>query len=188
MMDNTCLDTCPTALKGFTMKSFLGVLAFAVVGPAWAADFAIDLKVEAGKSAQTAHASKVDVGTPPAARPVLDIKAGQRVQARWRLTCTAARQPVKDVLVHFFVVREKKTGQRALPKLDKTVTVESALTMDFTTGAQADGELGIAMDQPGVYLVRVETQGAAGAGSGSECFAALDLVVHKRPQPSPVEK
>lgn len=144
-------------------------------GPANAADFAMDLQLKAGKAVQTTHERKIGLGSKPQPRPVLKIKAGQRIHAHWQLRCTAAAQPIKDVLVHFFVVREKKAGQAALPRLDKTVAVESALTMDFKTGAKSDGELDFVVDQPGAYLVRVETRGA---GAGSETFAALDLVVH----------
>ncbi|HZU38820.1 MAG TPA: hypothetical protein VFA18_23025 [Gemmataceae bacterium] len=143
--------------------------------PAWGADFAIDLKVKTGKAAQIAHAHKAGIGSKPERRPVLEIKAGQRVHAQWQLRCSAAAQPVKDVLIHFFVVREKKTGQAALPRLDKTVTVESALSMDFKAGAKTDGELDFVLDKAGVYLVRLETRGA---GAGSETYAALDVIVH----------
>ena len=65
-------------------------------------------------------------------------------------------------------------GQRAVPKLTKDVSAESALTMDFGPGEKAKGGLRFTIDRPGLYLMRLET---IGAPEGRECFSALDLVI-----------
>lgn len=143
----------------------------------FAADFAIDLQVDAGKTRKTSHAHTAGLSAKPEPRALLEIKAGQRVRAHWKLRCTATAQPVKDVLVHFFVVREPRVGQQAVPKLGKTVTVESALTMDFQTGSKSEGELEFVLNHPGAYLVRLETMGAAGGRGDAEPFADMDVKV-----------
>jgi hypothetical protein len=140
-------------------------------------EFAIDLEARAGKESKTAHAEAAALGAAPKPRAVLEAKAGERVTVKWALRCTDAKETYKDVIVHFFAVREEKTGQQAVPKLDKDVAAESALTMDFKPKDAADGELSFTVDRPGSYLLRLETIGAAAGLEGHEHFAALDLVV-----------
>jgi hypothetical protein len=70
-----------------------------------------------------------------------------------------------------------KVGQTTVPKLNRGVAAESALTMDFRPKESTHGELTFRIDTPGVYLVRVETIGAAVGLEGHEHFATLDVVV-----------
>lgn len=144
---------------------------------AWANHFTIDVKVQAGKEGKTAHAETAGFGVKPKARGIIELKKGQRVTVKWVLQSAAARGKVEDVLVHFFVVQEEKAGQRAVPKLTQDVTVETALTMDFKPKDKAESELSFQIDKPGVYLLRLETIGAAKGEDAHEHFAALDLVV-----------
>jgi len=135
-------------------------------------DFAIELKVATGEANQMAHESKA-AAERAKARPQLEAKAGAPLRATWQLRCSRAAEPITDVTVHFFVVREAKVGQRALPKLDFTVAAESALTMDFQTGDRAEGDLSFRLEQPGAYLVRLEALDSKGEPLA---FAALDVV------------
>jgi hypothetical protein len=151
-------------------------LLFSAVA-ARADDFAIDLEARAGKESRTAHAEAVALGATLRPRAVLEAKAGERVTVKWVLRCTDPKETYKDVIVHFFAAREAKTGQQAVPKLDKDVAAESALTMDFKPKDAADGELSFTVERPGSYLLRLETIGAAVGLEGHESFAALDLVV-----------
>jgi hypothetical protein len=139
--------------------------------------FAIDLEARAGKESKTAHAEAAALGATPKPRPVLEVKAGERVTVKWTLRCTDPKETYKDVVVHFFAVKEEKTGQQAVPKLDRDVTAESALTMDFKPKDANDAELSFTVDRPGSYLLRLETIGAAVGLEGHEHYAALDLVV-----------
>jgi hypothetical protein len=142
--------------------------------------FAIDLTVQAGKVNKTVHAAKAPqdfaLGHKPAARPVLEVKAGSAVTVRWSLTRSTGQAALKSVLVHAFVAPEEKLGQTAVPRKDKDNPVESALVMDFRPGGKAEGEVTFTPDRPGAYLLRLETIGAA-TTDGRESFAALDLVV-----------
>jgi hypothetical protein len=139
--------------------------------------FTIDLKVEASGGSRTVHAQAATLGGRPGSRPLLEGTPGKSIAIHWTLTSTHPKGTFKDVLVHFFVVKEEKAGQQAVPRLDKNVEVESALTMDFKPGDKAQGEQTFQIDKPGVYLVRLETVGASVGGDGHEHFAALDLVI-----------
>src|SRR5205807_1401657 len=112
----------------------------------------------------------------PEPRPVLVAKADTPVTVKWTLRNTDPTATVKDVLVHFFAVREEKANQQEVPKLNKDVAAESALTMDFKPKDKAAGELTFTVAKPGTYLLRLEAKGAAGK-DGREPFVALDLVV-----------
>jgi hypothetical protein len=136
------------------------------------------LQVRAGAAEKTAGPETAALGQKPQSRGVVDARTGERLSIRWTLASNDARTTYKDVIVHLFVVRVEKTGLATVPKLDRGVVCESALSMDFKPNDKAAGELTLAIDQPGTYLLRVETIGAAVGVDGHEHFAALDLVVH----------
>jgi len=110
-------------------------------------------------------------------RAVLEIKAGDRVTVKWKLSGTDDKAVLKDVTVHFYAVQEETAGQKAAPKLDKGVVAESALTMDFGPQDKNESELRFTIDKPGWYLLRLETIGAATDLSGHEDYAAIDVKV-----------
>jgi hypothetical protein len=144
--------------------------------PLQAKPFAIDLQAQAGTGTQTAHAEIQSPEVKPKPRLTLTATAGTPLQVKWVLSNTDTKTKVLDVLVHFFVVKEEKPNQPEVPKLDKDVLAESALTMDFGPGDKAEGEMTLSVAQPGCYLIRLETRGTADK-IGHEHFAALDLVV-----------
>ena len=158
---------------------FLGWL----LGPAvvQAEPFSIDLNIEAGKVSKTAHADTAPPSATPKARPVLETKAGDQITIRWKLTNTDPKSTFNDVLVHFYVVREGTAGQRAVPRLDKDVVAETALTMDFKPKDKAEGSVQIHIAQPGSYLVRLEPIATGVCKVGRAPFAALDLVIRQKP-------
>ena len=158
------------------------LLVLAVLGtlfPAAAAaePFAIDFTVRAGKVSRTAHAESAARLATPKERACLEVKAGERLTVRWKLSSTDPKETVKDVTVHFFAVKEEKVNQPSVPKLDKGVVAESALSMDFGPKDKNEGELTFTIDKPGCYLLRLETIGAIGGLAGHEDFAALDVKV-----------
>lgn len=154
-------------------------LALLLASGARAADFAIELQVQVGKQSLTAREEKADVGATPKKRAVLRIKVGDKIRVRWTMT-NRDKAASKNVLVHFFAVKETELGQKVMPKLDKGVQAESALVMDFNPKDKAAGELNFAVPQPGPYLLRLETIGAAVGERGQEFFAALELLVEER--------
>jgi hypothetical protein len=157
--------------------ALVGLVTLACLAPAGRADdFAIDLEARVGKTSRTAHAERLAVGAPSTGRELLELKAGDRVTVKWTLTCTARREVFKDVVVHLFIVKEEKAGQRTVPKLDRDVLAETAATMDFMPKDRAEGELTFTVEKAGAYLLRLETVGAARGFDSHEQFAALDLV------------
>jgi hypothetical protein len=155
--------------------SLLMLGASAPVAPAH--HFTIDLQVEAAGQSRTAHAETLALAAKPKTRPVLHVKRGDRVKVKWVLTNSHAKDSFKDVVIHFFAVKEEQADQRVVPKLGKSVTVESASTVDFRPGDKTRAELSFTIDAPGAYLLRLETIGAAIEPGGHEHYAALDVVV-----------
>ncbi len=143
---------------------------------AWADPLVISLEAKAGK-AKAVRGTGAAHGGKPRARAVLDVKAGGRVTVTWTLRNADPKAAFKDVLVHFFAVREKEIGQAAVPRLDRGVIVESALTVDLNPKDRTQGEIDFVVEKPGSYLVRLETIGAAAVRGAPEYSAALDLRV-----------
>lgn len=157
--------------------TFATCLLMLVCSVSRADHFAIDLKVQAGKNSKSAQEETASLGSKAKKRMVLNAKVGDRIVVKWTLTNKNAKTAVKNVLVHFFAVKQEELGQKTTPKLDKGVVAESALVMDFNPKDKTHGELSFVVDRPGPYLLRVETIGAAIGDSGHEHFAALDLLV-----------
>jgi hypothetical protein len=142
--------------------------------PAWAEHTKIQLNVTSPRGEQTAF---VDQTPPPSGknpRPVLQARAGDAITYQWVLTNVYPHKTLENVVVHFFVAREGKVGQKDLPDLGGDVALEVAFDMDFKPGGKAGQRGRVRIDAPGVYLVRVETRQTQ---SDHEHFAAIDLVV-----------
>jgi hypothetical protein len=170
----------PRKVLSVRLHITLGLIVF--VGPflacqARADGFVIDLEVKAAKVRKTAHEEMANASRKPSARIALNAKAGDSIMVHWKMSHPGPNDTAKDVLVHFFVVRETQAGQQAVPKLDKGVIVESALTMDFKPRDKTEGDMVFAIPKWGCYLIRLETVGAAHGIDEHEQFAALDLVV-----------
>ena len=142
--------------------------------PARAEHAKITLDVVAPDGQQTAHMDQTppDWGKNP--RPVVRAKVGEAVKIHWMFVNIYPHKTLENVVVHFFVVREAKVGQKELPALDENVVIESAFDMDFKPGAQAGQRQMLRLREPGVYLIRVES---GKTQSDHEHFAAIDLVI-----------
>ena len=109
-------------------------------------------------------------------RPVLKVKPNEPVRIQYMLTNVYPHKTLENVVVHFFVVREEKAGQKEIPDLKGEVVLESAFDMDFKPGGKAGQRTTLKIDEPGAYLIRVETRNTQ---SDHEHFAAIDLVVEQ---------
>ena len=160
-------------------RFLLGLATFGCLLPSAAATepFAIDLDVRSGKASKTAHAQSASLDAKLGERDVLEVKAGDRLTVKWRLSSTGPRTTIKNVTVHFFAVKEQRVGQRGVPKLNRDVVAETALSMDFGPKDKNEGTLHFTIDAPGCYLFRLETIGATASPAGHEDFAALDVKV-----------
>jgi hypothetical protein len=139
-------------------------------------EFALEVTATVSPGGQSAKARADRLESRSQLRPVLKLKRSQPITVKWIVTCTAPQANYKDLLIHLFVVKEQSAGQRAIPKLDKDVAAESALTMDFRPKDKARGEMHLRLESGGAYLLRLETVGAIGSAN-HEFSAALDLVV-----------
>jgi hypothetical protein len=115
---------------------------------------------------------------------VLTAKVGERIRIQYLLTNVYPHKTLENVVVHFFIARQEKVGQKELPDLKGDVVIETAFDMDFKPGGKAGQRSTLTIDTPGVYLLRVETRNTQ---SDHEHFAAIDLVVEKGTTPSAPE-
>lgn len=137
----------------------------------------INLDVETPRDRATAFVDQTppDHGKNP--RPVVRARVGDRIRVQWLMTNVYPHKTLEGVVVHFYVARQGTVGQEALPDLGDDVVLETAFDMDFKPGANAGARTSLTIDEPGAYLVRVESRLT---GSDHEHFAAIDLQVEGR--------
>jgi hypothetical protein len=160
-----------------TIAAILTAMTLALMPPAVRGEHAkITLEVTGPNGRQTAYMDQ----TPPEwgknPRPVLKVKPGDPVKIQWTFINVYPHKTLENVVVHFFVAREEKPGQKELPTLDEAVVLETAFDMDFRPGGKAGQRNTLRIHEPGVYLIRVES---GKTQSDHEHFAAIDLVVEE---------
>ena len=140
----------------------------------------INLEVAVGRDNVTAHVDQ----TPPEwgknPRPVVKARVNEPIRIHYLLTNVYPHKTLENVVVHFFIARQTKVGQKELPDLKGDVVLESAFDMDFKPGGKAGQRTTVKIDAPGVYLIRVETRNTQ---SDHEHFAAIDVVVGEAREP-----
>ena len=161
------------------MRHFIALaLAICVIAanpaPTRAEHAKINLDVSASGEQVTAFVDQTppDHGKNP--RPVIKVKAGEPIKIQWMFINIYPNKTLENVVVHFFVVREAKVGQKELPELNESVVLETAFDMDFRPGGKAGQRNTLRLSEPGVYLIRVES---GKTQSDHEHFAAIDLVI-----------
>jgi hypothetical protein len=145
--------------------------------PARAEHAKITLEVMAPNSRQAAFMDQTppDWGKNP--RPVVKAKVGDAIKIQWMFINIYPHKTLENVVVHFYVARETKVGQKELPEIDDEVVLETAFDMDFKPGSKAGQRNTIRLSEPGVYLIRVES---GKTQSDHEHFAAIDLVIEEK--------
>ena len=113
-------------------------------------------------------------------RPVLKARPGDPIRINWMLTNVYPHKTLENVVVHFYIARQEKVGQKRLPDLRGDVVLESAFDMDFKPGTKAGQRHTLRIDSPGIYLIRLET---GETKSDHEHFSAIDLVVEGEARP-----
>jgi hypothetical protein len=146
-----------------------------VSASAVASDMEISIDVKAnGQHVRSTRTEIEPSPQKPPARPVCRLKSHEDFIVSWKATNVGKGNAFKDVMIHCVVVAEKEPGQLTMPSL-KDPTQESALTMDFKPGSSASGKFSLAIDEPGAYLLRVETREMLNT-HGHEHYATIDLV------------
>jgi hypothetical protein len=161
-------------LATMTVLAVLGIAA-----PAARAEHAkVNLDVEAADGRkQTAFVDQTPPESGKNPRPILKAKVGEKLKVQWIFQNAYPNKTIPNVVVHFFVARQEKVGQKELPALGDDVVLETAFDMDFKPGAKAGARTTLKIDTPGVYLVRVESRQT---NSDHEHFAAIDLVIEDK--------
>ena len=144
---------------------------------AGAEHFEILLRVQAPGSQAEAFMDT----TPPIGgvnrRPVVKAKAGETIRVSWRMKSAYPHGVMKNVGVHFFVVREDQVGQKPVPDPAGTAgVVDNSFSMDFNPDSEATGAIRFKIMEPGNYLVRLQSENTH-QEHGHEHFSAIDLVV-----------
>ena len=91
-------------------------------------------------------------------RPVIKAKVNEPIRIQYLLTNVYPHKTLENVVVHFFIARQNKVGQKELPDLKGDVVMETAFDMDFKPGSKAGQRSTVKIDAPGVYLIRIETR------------------------------
>jgi hypothetical protein len=156
------------------------LLVFATVA-ARAEHAKINLDVTAGRETVSAHVDQTPPDSGKNPRPVLKARVREPIRIQYVLTNVYPHKTLENVVVHFYVVRQGKVGQKELPDLKGDVVLESAFDMDFKPGGKAGQRTTLKIDTPGVYLIRVESRNTQ---SDHEHFSAVDLVVGDEDTPA----
>jgi hypothetical protein len=134
----------------------------------------IQLDVVAPKGQQTAFVDQTPPETGKTPRPVLKARVNDPIKIQWMFTNVYPHKTLENVVVHFFIARVEKVGQKELPDLRGDVVMENAFDMDFKPGTKVGQRCTLRIDAPGVYMVRIETRQTR---SDHEHFSAIDLVI-----------
>ena len=134
----------------------------------------INLEVTVGRETATAHVDQTPPDSGKAPRPVVKAKVNETIRINYLLTNVYPHKTLENVVVHFYIAKQDKVGQKELPDLKGDVVTESAFEMDFKPGGKAGQRTTLKIDSAGVYLIRIETRNTQ---SDHEHFSAIDLVV-----------
>jgi hypothetical protein len=170
--------TMGETLVKHTIAAILTTMTLATMSPGARGEHAkITLEVASPAGQQTAYMDQTppDWGKNP--RPVVKAKVGDPIKIQWTFINVYPHKTLENVVVHFFVAREAKAGQKELPELNDQVVLETAFDMDFKPGGKAGQRNTLRINDPGVYLIRVES---GKTQSDHEHFAAIDLVVEEQ--------
>lgn len=145
--------------------------------PSGAEHFDILLQVESGNSKITAMTDT----TPPIGgvnpRPVIKVKSGAGVRVTWKMSSGFPHGIMKNVTVHFFIVRQQNLGQKPVPDPSGAGSVvNNSFNMDFAPKAVAAGSVQFKSPEPGAYLVRVQSEDTH-VEHDHEHFSAADILV-----------
>ncbi|HLK61776.1 MAG TPA: hypothetical protein VKU00_34840 [Chthonomonadaceae bacterium] len=162
---------------GLLLSCSLVGLAALTLRPAGAEHFDCILRVEAPHSQGEAGSDT----TPPLGgvnpRPVVKAKVGEDVHITWKMKNAFPHGTMKKVTIHFFVVKEAKTGQKPVPDpAGAAGIVDNSFVMDFEPNAAATGALRLKFTDPGSYLVRVQSEDTH-QEHDHEHFSAIDVEV-----------
>jgi hypothetical protein len=107
-------------------------------------------------------------------RPRMTVKQGEPLVFEFVLTNAYPHKQIDGVVVRYFVVRTGAFGAKEVPDLKASAVTDGTVTMNFKPKCRVGARLNVRIDEPGIYLVRVDTQNTQ---SDHEHFSAIDLEV-----------
>lgn len=107
-------------------------------------------------------------------RPVLKARVGDRITVQFIMTNVFPHGMPADAGVHYFIVRERDLGQKAVPPLTQDVVIEGTFALDLKPHARVGARQQVVIRQAGNYLLRVESQRTQ---RDHEHVAAIDLQI-----------
>ncbi len=107
-------------------------------------------------------------------RPHFTVKSGTPLVLQFILTNNYPHGETAGVIVRYFVVRTTGLGVKQTPDLKQGAVTQGTVELNFKPNDRVGARLKFRVDQPGFYLVRVDTQNTQ---SDHEHFAAIDLEV-----------
>ena len=150
-------------------------LVLAVAAPAaWAEHAVIRLTVTASDGRQESSADQ----EPPLGgikrRPRITVKRGDPLVLEFLLTNAYPHKQIDAVTVRYFVVRTAGFGAKDLGDVKNTAVTQGTVDMNFKPKCRVGSRFNLRLDDPGIYVVRVETQNTQ---SDHEHFSAIDVEV-----------
>ncbi len=163
---------------------FLILLAVScLVKPARAEHANIDLRIilrdpatARQKEEVTATALQEPPGENVSQRPQIKVKTNEPLALQFILTNTYPHGEKKDVIVRYFVVREAKPRQKAVPDLREGVVTQGRFRLNYKPKCRVGALQNFTIKEPGAYLLRVQTENT---DSDHEHFSAIDILVEK---------
>lgn len=162
-----------------TRRVFALALLPAIVVPAaaWGAHASITLKIISPEETQEAAADREPPPGGANPRPRMTVKAGEPLILHYILTNVYPHGILKDVTVRYFIVRTGQFDAKEVPELKglkEGVVTQGQATFDLKPKCRVGARLKFQIDEPGIYLVRVDT---VNTKSDHEHFSAIDLEV-----------
>ena len=156
-------------------RLFLSAVCLVLVASnAWAEHAVIKLQITSPDGKQESFADQ----EPPAGgikrRPRISVAHGKPLVFEFVLTNAYPHKQIEGVVVRYFVVRTGAFGAKEVPDLKERAVTEGTVSMNFKPKCRVGARLNVRIDEPGIYLVRVDTQNTQ---SDHEHFSAIDLEV-----------
>ncbi len=157
------------------MAGWMAIAGLAAALTARAEHFHIEL-VAAGPDGakQTSYADEAPPAMGVNPRPVLKVRAGQPITVQFIMTNVYPHGSIPNAGARYYVVKENAIGQRTLPPLAGNVVTQGSFDLDLKPKARIGARMRIAIAQPGIYLLRVESMRTQNT---HEHFSAIDLQV-----------
>jgi hypothetical protein len=160
-----------SVVRRITLTFFFASIA---APAAWAEHAVIKLQVTGPDGRQESFA---DQEPPPGGikrRPRLAVKHGDPLVFEFLLTNAYPHKQIDGVTVRYFVVRTGAFGAKELPDLKVAAVAQGTVDMNFKPKCRVGARFNLRIDEPGIYVVRVDTQNTQ---SDHEHFSAIDLEV-----------